>query len=249
MMHRIARAGLVFLLALAWTGCQTGTTPVPESRIDATEALGTATLGLEPTPWNPSVEAPARLISRHVDVAPIIDGHVDAAWDQAKLLVAPLFWGLDGAEHALDIKLWALHTDETIYFLAQWPGDPLPTVIGDTGNKLVIHWRLPESAEGLAPPSCMVACHTAFADTQGNFVYVHSETIPVGSSASLPFGGGWRGGIWTLEWSRPRVNDNPFDLHLEETNQPYRFFVKVFKWIEGRPDPISKGQFLAFEPG
>lgn len=240
MMRSLARAGLAILLALALAGCQAVATPSPE-----TEAVPTVTVA----PATTTPQGAPRLISRHIDAAPVIDGHVEDAWDRAQLVVAPLFWGLDGDEHALDVQLAAMHTDEAVYFLARWPGDALPADIGDTVNKLIIHWRLPDPAEGLAPPSCLVACHTAFADAQGSFSYVHPETIPVGSSESLPFGGGWQDGTWTLEWSRPRVNANPFDLQLADAGQPYRFFVKVLEWVEGKPDPISKWQFLVLDPG
>ena len=65
-----------------------------------------------------------RLVSRRADSPPAIDGEIDDVWDTAELLRVPLTWGMDGTEHALDVELRALHTDETVHFLAQWPGAP-----------------------------------------------------------------------------------------------------------------------------
>jgi hypothetical protein len=186
------------------------------------------------------------LVSRRVASPPVIDGEVDAVWANSVPLRLPLTWGWGGTEHALDVELQALHTDEAVYFLAQWPGEP-PSGEEDTVfNKLTVHWRIPEPAMGRL--DCNVACHTAFADGQGRFVYANAETIPQGGSEALPAAGGWRAGTWTLEWSRPLVNGNPFDLQFAELDRAYLFFVKVFERVEGRPDPVSERHLLVFQP-
>ena len=109
-----------------------------------------------------------------------------------------------------------------------------------------MHWRIPEP--DAARLDCNVACHTIFADGQGRVAYANAETIPHGGSETLPVAGGWEAGTWTLEWSRPLSNGNPFDLQLENRDRAYAFMVKVFARIEGRPDPISKPYQLVFTP-
>jgi len=65
---------------------------------------------------------------------------------------------------------------------------------------------------------------------------------------ALTSAAGWSAGIWTLEWSRPLVNGNPFDLQLTDLEQTHLFLVKVFERIEGRPDPVSGRYLLVFQP-
>ena len=212
----------------------------------------TATVTLLPssTPEAMAADAAAYaagvLASKRVVSPPVIDGEVDAAWAALVPLQLPLTWGLDGTEHALDVELRALHTDEAVYLLAQWLGGP-PSGEEDTVfNKLTVHWRIPDPAAQHL--DCTVVCHTAFADGQGRFAYANAETIPHGGSEALPAAGGWHDGTWTLEWSRPLINGNPFDLQLADLDQTYVFFVKVFERVEGRPDPVSQRHLLVFQP-
>jgi hypothetical protein len=158
----------------------------------------------------------------------------------------PLAWGLGGTEHALDVELRALHTDTAVYLLAQWRGEPPSGEENTVSNKLTIHWRIPEAAaQGL---DCTVVCHTAFTDGNGRFAYANAETIPQGGSEALPVAGRWDAGTWTLEWSRPLVSANPFDLQFDDPDGAYAFLVKVFERIEGRPDPVSERHLLVFQP-
>jgi hypothetical protein len=153
---------------------------------------------------------------------------------------------MEGAEHALDIELRSLHTEQALYLLAQWSGKAPEGPENTVSNVFTLHWRLPESAaQGL---DCSVACHTAFVDGRGALAYANAETIPQGGSAALEAAGGWGDGLWTIEWSRPLINGNPYDLQFDDREGTYSFFVKVFERIEGRPDPTSGRHLLVFEP-
>ena len=251
------------LLAAVVVGCAIGTTVPATLRAEPLElSLGTkpqdeaatppstatAMLSSTSTPQAMTTDAPGRLMARRVASPPVIDGQVDSVWATAVPLQLPLTWGLDGTEHALDVKLRALHTDEAVYFLAQWPSGPPSGEENTVFNKFTFHWRIPQveaSAQGL---DCTIACHTAFANGEGRFVYANAETIPQGGSEALSAAGGWRAGTWTLEWSRPLVNTNPFDLQFVDLDQDYLFFVKVFQRVEGRPDPVSERHLLVFGP-
>jgi hypothetical protein len=190
-------------------------------------------------------EATGRLMVRLAASPPTVDGQVDDLWETAELLRLSLTWGLRGTERALDVDLRALRTDEAVFFLAQWLGEP-PSGEADTFfNKLTVHWRIPDAEARRL--DCNVACHTAFADGQGHFVFANAETIPQGGAGALPAVGDWRAGTWTLEWSRPLVNGNPFDLQFDDLEGEYLFFVKVFERIEDRPDPVSPLHQLVFE--
>jgi hypothetical protein len=190
-------------------------------------------------------EAAGCLMVRLAASPPTVDGEVDDLWETAELLRLPLTWGLRGTERALDVDLRALRTDEAVFFLAQWLGEP-PTGEADTFfNKLTVHWRIPDAE--VQRLDCSVACHTAFADGQGRFVYANAETIPQGGGEALAAAGGWQAGTWTLEWSRVLVNGNPFDLQFNDLEGVYLFLVKVFERIEGRADPISLPHQLVFE--
>jgi hypothetical protein len=200
--------------------------------------------------------APEQLVSQHTSRAPAIDGQVEALWETADPLRVPLTWGAEGTEHALDVELRALHDERTLYLLAQWPGESqaggVPSGELDTVyNQFTMHWRIPEpDAQHL---DCSVACHTVFADGRGRVAYANAETIPVGGSGTLQVAGGYQAGgsdtgTWTLEWSRPLVSGNPFDLQLEDRDRAYAFMIKVFARIEGRPDPVSKPHQLVFGP-
>ena len=105
----------------------------------------------------------------------------------------PLTWGAEGTEHALDVELRALHDEQTLYLLAQWPGEPPGPGQEDTVyNQLTVHWRIPEP--DAARLDCTVACHTVFADGQGRLAYANAETIPHGGSETLQAAGGWEAG-------------------------------------------------------
>jgi hypothetical protein len=189
---------------------------------------------------------PGRLVSRQISSPPVIDGQVEEIWAAAEPLQVPLTWGMSGTEQALDVALRALHTDETIYLLAQWSGAPPSGEANVVLNKLTLHWRIPEpAAQGL---DCTVVCHTAFADGSGRFVYANAETIPQGGSETLPVAGHWDAGTWTLEWSRPLLNGNPFDLQFDDLDRTFTFLVKIFEGVNGRPDPVSERHLLVFQP-
>ena len=95
-------------------------------------------------------------------------------------------------------------------------------------------------SDGLA---CTVACHTATADGRGQLIGIRSETIPPGLDDDLPAGGGWTAGTWILEWSRPRVSTSPYDQHITDPDQGYRFFLKLFQsdpeGLDDAADPVS----------
>jgi hypothetical protein len=185
------------------------------------------------------------LLSAATGAPPTIDGVMEAVWGQAPTLMIPLHFGLHGDEPAGTMELLSLHDKTNVYFLARWPA-ATPDGEPDTWrNLLTVHWRLVDpgrvsgestGSEGLA---CTVGCHTATADSQGRLIGMRAETIPPGLDEDLPAGGGWSAGEWLLEWSRPRVSDNPYDQDLVDTTRSYRFFVKLFLGLEGQPDPVS----------
>jgi hypothetical protein len=192
-----------------------------------------------------------RLVSQRTGSPPAVDGQVEALWETAAPLRVPLTWGAEGTEHALDVELRALHDEQTLYLLAQWPGEAPAGDLDAVYNQFTVHWRIPEP--DAARLDCNVACHTVFADGRGRVAYANAETIPHGGSETLQVAGGWQAGgshtgAWTLEWSRPLVSGNPFDLQLDDRDRAYTFMVKIFARIEGRPDPISKPHPLVFGP-
>jgi hypothetical protein len=191
-------------------------------------------------------EERGRLVSRRASVPPVVDGQVEDAWASADPLRVALTWGMMGTEHALDVELRSLYDDQALYLLAQWPGDPPSGEENTVYNQLTVHWRIPEPAASHL--DCTVACHTAFADGEGRFAYANAETIPHGGSEALQAAGGWRDGMWTLEWTRPLRNGNPYDLQFDDPDQAYVFMVKVFARVDARPDPISQRQQLVFLP-
>jgi hypothetical protein len=187
-----------------------------------------------------------RLVSSETDSPPEIDGQAEDLWASAEPLTLSLYWGMESDEDALDVRLRSLHTDRAVYFLAQWPGEVPDGSEDITSNVLTVHWRIPDPmAQRL---DCSVACHTAFATGTGRLAYANAETIPQGGGAALDAAGGWEEGTWAIEWSRPLVNGNPYDLQFDDLGSSYTFMLKVFKRIEGRPDPISKQQQLVFHP-
>ena len=185
------------------------------------------------------------LLSSETEVPPAMDGVVEAVWDQTPALAVPLHFGLHGNDPAGGIELRSLHDVENVYFLARWPAETPGDEPNAWRNLLTVHWRLVDAgmvsgestgSEGL---SCTVACHTVTADGQGRLVGIRSETIPPGLDDDLPAGGGWVDGVWTLEWSRPRFSQSPYDQHMTDLGQTYRFFVKLFLDLRGRADPVS----------
>jgi hypothetical protein len=225
---------------------------VPTHAPPATSSLSsTATAVKTSTPVATPEPGDERLVARPVGAPPTIDGQVETQWQAAEPLRVPLTWGAEGTEHALDVELWALHDEQTLYLLARWPGERPAGEKNTVYNQFTVHWRIPEP--DAAHLDCNVACHTVFADGSGRVSYANAETIPHGGSETLQVAGGWQGngagaGTWTLEWSRPLINGNPFDLQLEDRDRAYAFIVKVFARIEGRPDPISKPHQLVFAP-
>jgi len=185
------------------------------------------------------------LVVRRLDSPPVIDGQVESVWEGAESLQLSLTRGRDSAAHVLHLDLRALRANETIYFLAQWPGGSPSGEENALFNTLTVHWRIPDAEARQL--DCSVACHTAFADGQGRFVFANAETIPQGGDEALPLAGCWRAGTWTLEWSRSLVNGNPFDLQFDDLDEGYLFSVKVFERIQGQPDAVSLLHRLVFE--
>lgn len=236
---RARRIGLLAALCLALVpvGCAARLTP---------SSSATETVAPTPTLEAADAGAPGRLVSRRIDSPPAIDGRIEETWAQADPLLVPLTWGSGGTEHALDVELRSLYTGQDVYFLAQWSGEPPSGDENTVLNELTVHWRIPDPAAQRL--DCNVVCHTAFADGSGRFVYTNAETIPQGGSEALAAAGGWDAESWTLEWSRPLVDDNPFDLQFDDRGQAYTFMVKIFERVEGRPDPVSGPHVLVFEP-
>jgi hypothetical protein len=236
---RAGRVGLLaaLCLALVTVGCAARASPSPAA---------TETVTPTATPEAADPAGDGRLVSRRIDSPPAIDGRIEEVWAQAEPLLVPLTWGSGGTEHALDVELRSLYTGQEVYFLAQWPGEPPSGDQNTTFNEFTLHWRIPEPAAQRL--DCNVVCHTAFADGSGRFVYANAETIPQGGSEALAAAGGWDAGSWTLEWSRPLVDANPFDLQFDDQEQTYTFRVKIFERVEGRPDPVSGPHVLVFVP-
>ena len=71
-------------------------------------------------------EAPAaeevaqRWVSTHTKAAPDVDGRKDKAWDSAEPLVVVVREAMGGA-NPREVVLRALHTDDRLYVLAEWP--------------------------------------------------------------------------------------------------------------------------------
>jgi len=189
--------------------------------------------------------ADAPLVAQRVSVAPISGVALDPAWAQAQPLVAALTWGSHGSAHALDVELRALHTADTLFLQARWPGDAPAGPADATYTRLTWHWRIPAVA-GQPPPACEVACHTAHVTGNGDLAYIHAETIPPGAAPALPATGGWHDGVWTISWSRPLRNGNAYDLQFDDLGRGYGFFVKVFQDDPARPDPVSALRELRF---
>ncbi|KPL17994.1 MAG: hypothetical protein AMJ93_14330 [Anaerolineae bacterium SM23_84] len=187
------------------------------------------------------------LISRRAGQAPVVDGQEDCIWSCAVPLAIPLTWGRHGEDYALDVKLRSLYTEQAVYFLAEWLGDPPDPEQPVVSSRLTLHYDIPQPEFGAADRMCLVACHTAFTDNVGRLVYFSAQTIPPGRTDPLSAAGGWDDGVWKLEWSRELLVDNRFDLQFQDLDRSYPFFVKLFAWQEGRPDPASADCSLVFE--
>jgi hypothetical protein len=220
---------VVPLLAVAMGDANSPSPIAPPARVDAE-------LGVP-------VGEPLR--SMATDAHLTVDGAVEAAWDQAPPLTAPLHYGLHGQEPAGAVEVRSLHDDERVYLLVRWPAQTPGGEPGVWRNLLTVHWRLEDpgqvsgestGSEGLA---CTVGCHTATADGEGHLIGIRAETIPPGLGDDLPAAGGWSQGEWLLEWSRPKVSPSPYDQNLVDVEQGYRFFVKLFLGLEDRPDPTT----------
>lgn len=239
--RRLALAVIACMLEWTLLGC------VRTGAASMTTLLRAPTSGSASAAAAAACPAQPTLVAQHVRQPPLVDEAVDVAWSVAVPLSVPLTWGRHTAEQALTVELRSLYTDEAIYFLAQWP-DPRPaTEPGVLRNRLTLHFDLPAPAPDAADHMCLVACHTAFADPSGRLAYLSAETIPPGQTSPLSAAGGWKDGSWQLEWSRPLLVDNHFDLQFQDLEQAYRFFVKVFEWQEGRADPVSADCLLIFQ--
>lgn len=242
-MRRSLALHLLLLVTVALVSCVAGgETPVP---LPSPEPELDSVLG---------VPLGAELLSVEVDVPPEMDGIVDPVWDRAPALAAPLHHGLHGDQPAGNVELRSLYDKERVYLLARWRSETPGGEPGATRNLLTVHWRLQDpglvsgastGSEGLA---CTVACHTATADGGGHLLGIRSETIPPGLDEDLPVGGGWAGGEWIVEWSRPRLSDSPYDQHLTDAALSYRFFVKLFESELERPDAVSDLHALRLSP-
>ena len=224
------------LLGLAMAGCTArGTnsaTATEPALLTSQPAQETVQAG--PLDW---------LVSHRTDSPPAIDGRIEEAWMAAEPLLVRMTWG-QSTERAWDVELRSLHTAQSIYWVARWPGAPPSEQESAVLNKLSLHWSIPgPAAQGL---SCMVVCHTASADEEGRFIYANTETIPQGGSEVLPAAGGWQDGTWTLEWSRPLSSSNPFDIQFDDPAQVYPFRLKIFEHVLDRPDPVSQQHALVF---
>ena len=234
---------ILVLVLLTAGGC----VPLPAAlpAPDATD--GTPGPVVEPVNLN---RAPAgRLEASRVSAAPRLDGRMDAMWAMARPLRVPLDAPSHGSgpQGAREIELRAVHTADTLYLLARWPGEPPPDAADTTFNQLTIHWTIPTLA-GSPPPACGVACHTAYVDGRGRVAYMNSETIPQGGQDALSAGGGWAEGAWSMAWSRPLVSANAYDVQFDDLSATSLFFVKVFERADGRSDAVSKPYALVFVP-
>ena len=206
--------------------------------------------------FDPELGVPlgATLLSVFSDESPVMDGRVEGAWGAAPALAVPLHHGLHGSGLAGTMQLRSLYDEERVYFLARWPS-PEPGGEPDAWrNLMTMHWRLVDpglvsgestGSEGLA---CTVACHTATADDQGHLIGVRDETIPPGLEDDLPAGGSWAHGLWTMEWSRPRASESPYNQNMVDPEQGYRFFVKLFQGLPDQADLVSDLHELRLSP-
>ena len=246
--RRLVRGVLAWTLCCVVLGCSNVEIAQPtQPASDPGLAAATCEPASEPATGASCPVLPT-LASQHVEQPPQIDGQADDVWADAVPLSIPLTYGRHGDEQALEVTLRSLYVDEAIYFLAEWPGPRPAAEPAAARNRLTLHFDLPAPTPDAADHMCLVACHTAFADETGRLAYLSAETIPPGRTAPLPAAGGWDAGAWRLEWSRPLLIDNFFDLQFEDLEQAYPFFVKVFAWQEGKADPVSPDCLLVFRP-
>lgn len=221
-------------------------------------AAGSPTLTFQPAPSPTQVSPPGQasngdgrdvLVARRLNETPVVDGNLEARWNDSVSLELPLTWGWDGQDLALEVELKSLYTDQLLCFAARWSEGPPSSENGGTFNKLTMHWEIPAwQAEERGQLDCTVVCHTSFADAQGRISSMNAETIPQGGSSHLPAAGQWESGSWTIEWCRPLRSDNPYDLQFTLLEADYPFRLKIFQRLEGYPDPVSSRALLRFGP-
>jgi hypothetical protein len=238
------RLHAILVLVLLTAG---GCVPLPAAPSVPSATDGASQAVVESVALN---RAPAgRLEASRVSAAPRLDGQMDAVWATARPLRIPLAAPSHGSgpQGAREIELHAVHTADTLYLLARWPGEPPPDAPDTTFNQLTIHWTI-RTVAGSPTPACGVACHTAYVDGRGRVAYMNSETIPQGGQDALLAGGGWADGEWSVAWSRPLVSANAYDVQFDDLSATSLFFVKVFERADGRSDAVSKPYALVFVP-
>ena len=183
------------------------------------------------------------LAAHLVDAPPVIDGQVESVWEAVPPTTVLLTTRDNDASAATEATLRAVYDAQNLYLLARWPEpNPVPGT-GDV-NKLTVHWQIVPTFI-----HCSVACHTAYVDASSRSLRtVNAETIPQAGSEALPAAGAWNDGEWTLEWSRPLLSDNPYDLQFADLGIDYPFRVKVFEHQTDQPDPMSDTVLLRFQP-
>jgi len=236
----ITRGLVVILAGLALASCRAA---VRDAGGGAEATLAPSVAPQPTTELSPTATPPAsrpRLVAPQVDTAPLLDGRLDACWEAAGELRLPLTWGMHGSDPAYDVAMRALLADGIVYFWVDWPGaGPQAGAPDTTVNRLTMHFDIPAADPTARDVECLVACHTAFTDSRGQLVHLLAETIPPGRTDPLPAAGGWSGGRWRLEWARPLVSANGFDVQFTGGHGSFPFFVKVFEGQQGRPDPVS----------
>ena len=120
--------------------------------------------------------------ARKVAKGPVLDGKIDALWQQAQAVKIPVMGGANLPNGGTEVTLKAVYTDTDVFFLAQW-GDKSQSLQrfpwkkqadgswvrlvdpSDKGNdsnmyyedKLAILWNI--NIAGFEAAGCMVACH------------------------------------------------------------------------------------------
>ena len=119
----LCRLLAILVLVLLTAG---GCVPLPAALPAPGATGGTEQAVAEPVNLN---RAPAgRLEASRVSAAPRLDGRMDAVWATARPLRIPLAAPSHGSgpQGAREIELRAVHTADTLYLLARWPGEPPP---------------------------------------------------------------------------------------------------------------------------
>ena len=129
-----------------------------------------------------SAEESNIVVAKKVTKGPVLDGKVEALWQQAKAIKIPLAGGANLPNGSTEVTLRAVYTDTDIYFLAQWRDQTQsyqrfpwkkqadgswsqlkdPNDKGNDSNKyyedkLAILWNI--NIAGFESAGCMVACH------------------------------------------------------------------------------------------